>query len=279
MTQFNLCVIGQFNIDAVASDIGEGSYFRLGHNLLRFGGAVANLGEHAGDAFARVTAVFPVGDDIAGDMLRTRAADLFDDYAAIEIPGTQSGVVLILFENEGRRMVGPARASSSHLPADCLNNECQALIRSTDVVVIDGYLLLGENGPDVVCSALDTAHSAGTLGVVDLVPHDLPRHVPTEVFTKTVAKANVLVGELRTIAPFFAIDEDAAAVSRRLFELNPSLTAILRYGEHHISTNHIVSCDRETIEHHDGSPEELTQFGYGDRKLVSQLVTMLEARP
>ena len=175
-------------------------------------------------------------------------------------------------------MVGPAGGSSSRLPAGCLDDDCRRLISEADILVIDGYFLLGENGPEVICSAMDAATSAGTLGVIDLVPHDLPRHISGEIFARIVAHADVLVGELQTIAPFFAIDEDAVEVGRHLLGLNLGLTAILRYGEHQISINHVISADHETVERHVGAPEELTTFGYGDRKLVRQLVTLLETR-
>lgn len=276
MRELSLCVFGQFNIDAVASSIGRGSNFRLGHNRLRFGGTVANLGKHARDGFAKVTAIFAVGGDFAGDMLQARARDLFDAHVAIKVPETDSGVVLILFEEEGRRIVGPAGACSYSLSAECLDAKCRKLISEADAVVIDGYLLLGENGPDLVCSAIDAANSAGTRSIIDLAPHNLPMYISGEIFKQIVISVDVVVSELQTIAQFFAIDADPYVVSSQLLGINPGLTAILRYGKYQISTNHVISADHEAMERHVGGPEELTKLGYGDRKLVEQLITLLE---
>lgn len=75
---------------------------------------------------------------------------------------------------------------------DLLEDELTTSAHTADALFVSAYLALEQPSRDVARSAINLAGRAGVLTVVDLVPHDLVRHVGTEGVTEFVTGVSVL---------------------------------------------------------------------------------------
>lgn len=275
-----LHIVGELNLDVVTRYPAGVPVFCRGDNSLRLGGSIASLGQEARRRFTHICGVFAVGDDLAARFLVREAEAWLDDLHPIVEGNAQSGVVIVRFEGGERLLVGVAEGASQALRPDSVAGVLRSVVLPGDVVVVDGYLLLGAKGVDLAVAAAVEARARGGICAIDLVPHTIDTLVAGPDLLRAVRAFDVVISESRTLAPVLGLvaREEPSAVVAAFQASVPGAVLILRYGARDIEFSDVVFPDGRVATTHEPDEARLQALGYGDQLLADELITILEMR-
>jgi ribokinase len=188
-------VVGSVNVDLVVTaatlprpgeTVAGGTFERHG------GGKSANQAVAAARLGARVWMVGAVGDDDLGEeAVAALRAEGIDVSAVERLPGSATGVALIVVDEAGENQIAVASGANAELGADAV----EAVLRGAD----GGVALLGFEVPDApVLAGARAARAAGLAVVVNPAPaRELPAALLelSPLLTPNLDEARALAGE------------------------------------------------------------------------------------
>jgi ribokinase len=269
-----LVVVGSLNMDlsvTVRRLPGPGETV-LGADVVRSaGGKGANQAVAAARLGALVRMIGLLGDDaFGGELRRSLAGEGVDNRAVAELPGTSSGLALIVVQRDGENTITLSPGANRHLDAGRL----AALTDGPLAAPADTVLLQLEVPLPTVLAAARAARAAGAYTVLNAAPSPEPgplldellRAVDVLVVNETEAAA--LLGH-----PAMPSDHVAPAVwAERLRGLGPG-TAVITLGP-----AGAVAADQHGTRHQPGFPvRAVDAVGAGDA-FCAQLALALGAR-
>jgi len=175
------------------------------------GGTGFNIAEAAAsEGYSPVKLIAKVGKSKIFDELDTIGALLVESLERVGVepilassPQVSTGTNVIVYTQSGTRMVFSDNIAETSFVTNDVTSEMLEAVENSSMTFVSGFSLLTEAQASATCKLINAASAAGSLVVLDVVPHQIYKHVSTEAFRRYTDSVHVLISEINTIRRLF----------------------------------------------------------------------------
>jgi sugar/nucleoside kinase (ribokinase family) len=201
----SVAVIGDAMVDVVAQrecDASSLEYVEV-RTALKVGGSALNLARaarHAGFRAISVICSLSKEDEIATRSVRSELADAGIALIENSVSGQPAGITIVGYLGSAERiMLASPGANEVALGPEVIS---AAIGSAPDIIVVSGYMLFRQSTRESVQEIMRGGSSAGSLVVLDAVPHSIHATMKPAEFTGLLADVDFLAGASGTFAGF-----------------------------------------------------------------------------
>lgn len=289
-----VAVIGDVNLD-IWCTLFDASFSDIKHNRvvntpigLKLGGTGGGFALAAQHSFSSVHLFGCIGRDEVGALLDGKlAAAGIESHLMID-DKAPSRVVMLIRDNPTaaeagtRLLIATENSANERLTSEYIES-MMPLLRRCDLLFISGYSLLKEPSRSACLKAMRACSIAKVAVAVDIVPHDIAKHVSFGELYHLISDANILIVELKTILQLRGLPSERKEYGKEdvidnIVQLRkdfPGRWLLLRFGVGNIDQSLVVSPDGETRHMYTGYQGLSDVAGFGDRLTAQDLYILL----